>query len=87
MATTLDRSKPFATVFYDEFGRAFEQDGQFFTGTGALWVEPVTSGAAPEAPPAPAPAPKAVKAKAPASARKAPATPEDEQLAAQMAGA
>lgn len=81
MSNKLDKSKPFATVFNDELGRAFEQDGRFFIGSGALWVD--SAGGAVEAPPA---APKVAKAKA-AAAVKAKATPEDEQLAAQMAGA
>jgi hypothetical protein len=74
----LDRSKPYAVVYYDEQGRAFEQDGRFFDGSGAPWVESAPAGVTAEAAPAKPPAKAAPKAK-PAAA-----TPADEQLAAQM---
>lgn len=53
----LDKSKPFAQVYGDDQGRAFEQDGAFFRGDGSPWG---TSGkakpAAAASPAAPAPA-------------------------------
>jgi hypothetical protein len=74
----LDRNRPHAAVYYDDLGRAFEQDGQFFTASGALWEPDSAEVAEPAA--AVKPAKAAPKAK-PAAA------PEDVQLAAQMAGA
>ena len=35
---TLDRSKPFAQIVNDEEGRAFEQDGAYFTAGGEAWT-------------------------------------------------
>lgn len=68
---TLNRSKPFAHVFYDELGRFFEQDGCYFTASGEEWTDPAGSE------PKPAKLAKAKAADAPA----------DDQVAAQMAGA
>ncbi|MGZ8317504.1 MAG: hypothetical protein ACXWVD_00245 [Telluria sp.] len=76
----LDRSKPFATVFGDEHGRIYEQDGHYYRGDGSLWQEGT-------------PKAEAAAAKAPASKRAAvkPAEPaaseQDAQLAAQLGGA
>lgn len=36
---TLDRSRPYAQVYYDEAGRAFEQDGIYYAASGEPWVE------------------------------------------------
>lgn len=63
----LDKSKPHFTVFGDDNGRAFEQDGKFFNGDGTLWTEPEGEG---EATAKPAVARK-VAAKKPAAAPKA----------------
>jgi hypothetical protein len=56
---TLDRSKPFAQIVNDEEGRAFEQNGKYFTASGDAW--------APADAPAPAPAPATGKKKAAAA--------------------
>ena len=34
----LDKSKPYGTVFGDNQGRVFDQDGEYFRGDGSLWV-------------------------------------------------
>ena len=57
---TLDRSKPFAQIVNDEEGRAFEQDGAYFTAGGEAWT------------PADAPAPASAKKKAAAAAADTP---------------
>jgi hypothetical protein len=36
----LDRDAPYATITGDEQGRVYEQDGNYFTASGALWSEP-----------------------------------------------
>lgn len=79
---TFDPSQPYALVYYDELGRAFEQHGNYFTGGGQLWVDPAVTAAAP---PDPKVSPKSPQKRAATVAT--PAAPEDEQLNAQMAGA
>jgi hypothetical protein len=34
----LDKTKPHGTVFGDNQGRVYEQDGKYFRGNGSLWV-------------------------------------------------
>lgn len=68
----LDRSREFGTIYGDDKGRVYEQDGRYFLGTGELWVD--GDGA---------PAPK-TRAKPVAEAAK-PADPGvDDQLNAQL---
>lgn len=76
MATSLDRTKPFGTIFGDEAGRMYEQDGAYFLGDGSPWQ-------APEAAAGDVAAPKAGGKKGKADA--APESPaDDSQLAAQL---
>lgn len=82
----LDKSRPYATITGDDQGRLYEQDGQFFTGTGALWQPPAppagADGAA--APLADEPA-RARRGRPPGSGRAAPApSAADAQIAAQL---
>lgn len=76
----LDRSRPFGTIFNDDEGRFFEQDGKFFGVRGEPWVPP--AGEEEVAAPAPVKAhkPKAHKAAAPVPAPSA----VDAQLDAQL---
>lgn len=37
MAKALDRSKPFGSIFNDDQGRFYEQDGEFFVADGSQW--------------------------------------------------
>lgn len=75
--TKLDTTRAYSTIFNDDHGRSFEQDGHYFTAGGALWHDPAAA-----APVKAAPA-KPHKAGKPA----APAAPVDDQLTAQMGGA
>ena len=78
MAKTLDRSKPHGIVWGDDQGRAYEQDGVFFTATGDLWQPPPEAG---DDLPA---APTKRKAAAAPAAEPAAAGEVDSELAAQM---
>lgn len=49
----LDKSKPYGTIYGDQEGRAFEQDGKYFESSGKPW--------APEKPAEKAPAKPAAK--------------------------
>lgn len=79
MAKTLDRSKPHGTVWGDDQGRSFEQDGQFFTANGELWQPPPEPGD--DLPVAP---PTKRKAAAAPAAEPAATGEVDSELAAQM---
>jgi hypothetical protein len=35
----LDREQPYGTIYGDEQGRAFEQEGVYFRGDGTVWDE------------------------------------------------
>jgi hypothetical protein len=75
----LDTTRNYATIFNDDQGRAFQQDGKFFGANGAEWIDPAA--AAPAAPvAAPAKPPKG-------KAHKVEPAPVDDQLAAQLGGA
>lgn len=77
MAKTFDPAKPHGIIIGAGDGRAYEQDGLFFTATGAQWVEPAAEGeAAPAKPVKPKPLSKVADAD--------PASPVDTELAAQM---
>ena len=56
MAGQLDRKKPYAQIVNDPEGRAYEQDGVYFTAGGDAWTDPA------------APAPASGKKKAAAAA-------------------
>lgn len=77
MATTFDRKKPFGTIYNDDQGRMYEQDGNFFRGDGSLWTDP-------EAADAPKPATGKKTASKPA-AGESPAA--DDQINAQLGDA
>lgn len=73
----LDKSKPFGTVSNDDMGRAYEQDGVFYTATGEVWTDPGEPAAE-----APVAKPKSRKAAEPAP--EAAPSAVDSELAAQM---
>lgn len=77
--TTLDRSRPFGTIFGDDAGRMFEQDGQYFRGDGSRWSDPAA--------PAPVADKPATPAKKAGTKPAAPVADVDAQLAAQLGGA
>lgn len=70
----LDKTKPYGIIGGDNDGRAFEQDGVFYTGSGEVWQPPAAEGEAPAAP---------VKTGKPRKAADAP-NAVDSELAAQM---
>lgn len=71
----LDKLKPHAVIVGDDEGRAYEQDGCFFTATGALWTAPTGAPAA-DAPARPA--------RRRATEAPPPASEADAQIAAQL---
>jgi hypothetical protein len=73
MSKKLDKNKPYGLITGDTEGRVYEQDGQYFTGTGEPWG-------------AQEPKAEAKPAKAPKAAPRADVNPDDPdgQLAAQM---
>jgi hypothetical protein len=88
LAIELDKLKPFAQIVGDDEGRAFEQNGRYFTGSGQLWAPPEV---------APAPAAPAEASEPPTRARRirtsttaeppaAPPSEADAQIAAQLGG-
>jgi hypothetical protein len=71
----LDRSRDHASVYGDDQGRMWEQDGKHFNGDGSPWRDPSGRKAAPAAAPAPA-----------AEAAALGSTAADDQLSQQLRG-
>jgi hypothetical protein len=79
----LDKTRDYAQIVGDSSGRAFEQDGRFFTANGQPWTAPAEAPA--EAPEAAAETPSRARRIRPTTADlTTPPSGADEQIAAQL---
>lgn len=78
MAVTFNPNAPYGTIYGDPYGRVYEQEGVYFTGSGELWLP---TGEPDDDAPAPA---AAAKPKKPVAKPAAAANGVDAELAAQM---
>jgi hypothetical protein len=77
----LDRTRPYAQIVGDDFGRFYEQDARYYTASGQLWTAPapppdLEAEAVDTPAPAAAPPPRRKREAAPSAA--------DAQIAAQL---